>query len=270
MLSQFSNLSHELILHIVHLLLEDDDDGSAEDRYDGKAGAQATKLTCSGEQAISNLSRTSTFFYKFLSSYLFRDITLRNSAKSGQAVQYLCSTSQIANIKTLHFKCETPAKKEEDFRNIESIFPAEVDNVLSNLSRFPCLATLIIDLDVEDHWTEVFYDLWMFDGSESEGIIKKAEEQKLWRALIRKTLEAISTTCSDSVREFVFKQYPILPNSVLGSVPFNEVRRLIRLSPQQAICTYLSSLHQCYCYIAFAMFNPARYSLFAKRMPFSS
>ncbi|KAK0512967.1 hypothetical protein JMJ35_004984 [Cladonia borealis] len=222
MLSRFSNLSHKRILHIADLLLEDDDDGSAEDRYDGKAGAQATELTYSGEQAIFNLSRTSTFLYKFLSSYLFRNITLRNSAKSGQAVQYLCSTSQIANIKTLHFKGKTPAKEEEDFRTFESIFPAEVNDILSNLSRFPCLATLIIDFDVEDHWTEVFYDLWRFDTSEGEEEIKKAEEQKLWRALIKKTLEAISTTCSDSVRDFVFKQYPILPNSVLGSVPFNE------------------------------------------------
>ena len=268
MSSRFSNLSHELILHIADLLLEDDDDGSAEDRYDGKAGPQATELTYSGEQAIFNLSRTSTFFYKFLSSYLFRNITLRNSAKSGQAVQYLCSTSQIANIKTLHFKGNT--KMEEDFRTFESIFPAEVNDILSNLSRFPCLATLIIDFDVEDHWTEVFYGLWKSDTSEGEYEIKEAEDRKLWRALIKKTLEAISTTCSDSVRDFVFKQYPILPNSVLGSVPFNEVRRLIRSPPQQAVCTYTSSLRQYYCYIPFAMFNPARYSWFAKRIPFSS
>ena len=156
MLSRFSNLSHELILHIVDLLLEDDDDGSTEDQYDGKAGAQATRFMCSGEQAVVSLSRTSTFFYKFLSSYLFRNITLRNSVKSGQAVQYLCSTGQIANIKTLHFKGKT---KEEDFRTFESIFPAEVNDILSNLSRFPCLTTLIIDFDVEDHWTEIFHGL---------------------------------------------------------------------------------------------------------------
>ena len=233
MLSRFSNLSHELILHIVDLLLEDDDDGNTEDRYDGKAGAQATKFICSGEQAVFSLSRTSTFFYKFLSSYLFRNITLRNSVKSGQAVQYLCSTSRIANIKTLHVKGKI--KEEEDFRTFEGIFPAEVNDILSNFSRFPCLATLIIDFDVEDHWTDIFYGLWRFDTSEGEEEIKKAEKQILWRTLIKKTLEALSTTCSGSVRDFVFKQYPILPNSVLGSVPFNEVRRLIRSPPQQAV-----------------------------------
>ena len=79
----------------------------------------------------------------------------------------------------------------------------------------------------------------MDDGSESEEEIEKAEEQKRWKALIKKTFKAISTTCSDSVRVFVFKQYPIRTDSVFSSVPFNEVRQLIKLSSPQATCIYL-------------------------------
>lgn len=236
MSSRFSNLSHELILQIADLLWEEEDVKEDWESF----WVSSSGLRSSGKQDIVNLSRTSTFFYSILSSYLLRCITLRNSAKSGQAVQYLCSTSQIANITTLHFKDETSARTEGDFHNIESIFPAEVNDILSHLSRFPRLATLTIDLGLEDHEADVHVDLWMDGRNESEKEIEEAEEHFRWRALTKKTLKAISSTCSDSVREFVFKQYPIRTNSVFCSAPFNKVRQLIQLSPQQAICMYYS------------------------------
>ena len=245
MLPRFSNLSHELILQIANLLLEEEKDGSAEDReYHHKAGAQATDLMSSGEEAIFNLSRTSTSFYRILSPYLFRCITLRNSEKSGQAVQYLCSTGQIANIKTLHFKCETSAK------DIESIFPTEVNDILSNLSQFPRLATLIIELDLDDHYWDYVSLPWRML-SESEEI-QKTEEQNCWRALINKTLKAISTTCSDGVREFVLKQCPTRTDSVFCSEQFNKVRQLIPISPQQAILHAFQASINPLCNIPFA------------------
>ncbi len=228
MLPTFSNLSHDLILQVADLLLEEEDE-SAKNPW-----APVTDRMSSGEQAIFNLSRTSTSLYKILSPYLFRCITLRNTEKSGQAVQYLCSTSQVANVKTLRFKCEEPGMKEEDLHDIESIFTNEINHVLSNLSQFPHLATLIIDLGMDYFWD-------FANDVESEEEIEKAEEQKRWRALIKKTLKAISTTCSDGVREFVLKQCPTRTNSVFCSEQFNKVRQLNPISPQQAIFTCLSS-----------------------------
>ncbi len=229
------------------LLLEGEDGGVDDREFQHEIGAQATNLISSGGHAIFNLSRTSTSFYRILSPYLLRCITLRNTEKSGQAVQYLCSTSQIAYIKTLHFKCKIPGKEKENSHDIESIFPAEVDDILGNLSRLPSLATLIIDFGLEDALNDVYDDLEVENSTDSRGKIEqakeveKAERQKVWRALIKKTLNAISRTCSDGVREFVFKQCPIRTNSVFCSESFNKVCLFTPISPQQAIFTTFSS-----------------------------
>ena len=132
MTPRLSNLPHELILQIADLLLEEEEYAGADDReYQHEAGSQATDHISSGEQAIFSLSRTYTVFYKIFNPYLFRCITLRNTEKSSQAVQYLCSTKQIANIKTLHFKCKTPGKEEECSHDIESILPINLMTFLA-------------------------------------------------------------------------------------------------------------------------------------------
>ena len=226
MSSPFSNLSQDLILQIADLLWEEED---VRDPW-----PLITNLTLSfGEHAVYNLSRTSTSLYKLLSPYTFLSITLRNTKKSGRALQYLLSTSQVASIKTLHFKCKIPGGKEEDSPSIEKVFPTEVNDVLSNLSKFPRLATLIIDLRLDSHCRHVYYDdggnddyLEMFDKSKRiEEKIKMTEEQKRYRAMVEKTLKAISAPCSDDVREFVLKQCPIRTNS-LFSEPLNKIRQL--------------------------------------------
>ena len=240
MLFPFSNLSHDLILQLADLLWEEKD---VRDPW-----PLITKLMSSGNQAVYNLSRTSTSLYKLLSPYFFRSITLRNTKKSGRALQYLLTTSQVANIKTLHFKCKIPGGKEEVSPSIEKIFPTEVNDVLSNLSKFPRLATLIIDLGLDSHCNNIYNhdgdndDLEMVGENESEEEIKMTEEQKRYRALVEKTLKAISTTCSDGVREFVLKQFPIRTNS-LFSEPFNEVRQLVQyLHNRQFLHTFQADI----------------------------
>ena len=247
MLPTFSNLSHDLILQIADLLLEEEDE-SAKNPW-----APVTDRMSFGEQAVFNLSRTSTSLYKLLSPYLFRFITLRNTEKSGQAVQYLCSTSQVANVKTLLFKCEGPPEKEEDLHDIESILPNGVNGVLSNLSQFPRLATLIIDLGMDYFWD-------FRDDVESEEEVEKAEEQKRWRAVIKKTLKAISTTCSNGVREFVLKQCPTRSNSVFCSEQFNKVRHLTQdLHNRRFSRAFQASINPCVLF----------YLLFWHRLDFS-
>ena len=212
---------------------------------------QANDHTPSGQQAIYNLSRTCTSMYEILSPYLFRFITLRNTEKSGQAVQYLCRTNRVANVKTLHFQAEAPGDNEENFHDVDGVFPPKVNEILSNLSQFPHLETLVIDFDFhlneEDppyRWGDVLSDLLADDAVgavENKEEMKKAEEQEGWRALVKRTLEAVSRNKSSHVRELVYKDYPIIVNSVFGSENFNKVCQLDQMSPYQAISTSLSS-----------------------------
>ena len=231
MLPPFSNLSHDLVLQIADLLWEEEDVKNP--------WAPVTDCMSSGEQAVYNLSRTSTSLYKLLSPCLFQCITLCNTKSSGQAVQYLRSTSQIANIKTLRFKCQLGGCA-RDIDDIESIFPSEITEVLSDLAQFPRLATLIIDfVALEDIWDFDNGVLGMVAEVESKEEIEEAEEWNRSRAIVKKTLKAISTTCSDSVREFVLKQCPTRSNSMLCSEEFDKVRQFNPISPQQAILTSL-------------------------------
>lgn len=193
-------------------------------------GGQAFKVAPAREQDILNLSRTCNFFYKILSPYLFRSITLRNTRKSGAAVQYLCSTSQIAYVKTLHFMGTAPGEEKPNFRDVEPVFPPEVKSVLSNLSQLPYLETLIVDFDFhlneqerEEHWDDLLTNLTADDDDETMEEIEKAEEQEGWRALMKKTFEAICMGASNGARELVIKDCPIRANSILGSGQFNKV-----------------------------------------------
>ena len=209
MLPPFSNLSYELVLQIADLLWEEEDVKNS--------WAPVTDCVSSGKQAVYNLSRTSTSLYKILSPYFFQCITLRNTKSSGQAVQYLPSTSRIANIKILRFKCRL-GNDARDFGDMERIFPFEITDVLSGLAQFPRLATLIIDfVGLEDIWDFDPNVLNTVAEVESEERIKEAKEWNRSKAIVKKTLKAISTTCSDGVREFVLKQCPTRSNSILGS-----------------------------------------------------
>lgn len=200
-------------------------------------GGQAFKVAPAREQDILNLSRTCTFFYKILSPYLFRSITLRNTQKSGVAVQYLCSTSQVAYGKTLHFMSTAPGERKPNFGDVEAVFPPEVKSVLSNLSEFPYLETLVIDFDFHlneeegyEHWEDLLYYLAADDDDETVEEIEKAEEQEGWRALIKKTFEAICMDASNGTRELIVKDCPIRANSVLGSDRFNKVCATISIN----------------------------------------
>lgn len=201
-------------------------------------GDQALEVVSSGEQDIYNLIRTCTSFYKILTPYLFRSITLRNTRKSGAAVLYLCSTSQISCVKTLHFKGTAPGENNEDFRDVDRVFPPEVKTVLTNLSQFPRLKTLIVDFDFHlneeeglEHWDDVLSYLTVDDEDETVEDVERAEEQEGWRALAKKTFEAICMNASNGTRELVVKDCPIRANSVLGSNRFNKVRGIIHSIP---------------------------------------
>jgi len=222
--------------------------GEQDPEYQNKEGGLASKVVSSGEQDIFNLSCTCTSFYKILSPCLFRSITLRNTRKSGAAVLYLCSTNQIAYAKTLHFKGTAPGQLKEGFRDVDGVFPPEVKTVLTDLSQFPCLETLIVDFDFHlneedgfEHWDDVLVNLTADDDDETVEEIEKAEEQEAWRALIKKTFEAICMDASNGIRELVVKDCPIRVNSVLGSGRFNKVCGTIIINSLRVFSFVLAS-----------------------------
>ena len=203
---------------------------------------QVKDHTSSGQEDIQNLSRTCTSLYEILCPYLFRCITLRNTEDSGQAVQYLCRTKRVANVKTLHFHAEAPGDEEENFHDIDGVFPTKVNDILSNLSHFPYLGTLVIDFDfhlneadVSRRWGDMAINLTADDTVETKEEIEKAEEQEGWRMLVRRTLEAVSRNNSSDIRELVYRDYPVRVNSVIGSANFNEVCQLFQTSLYNAI-----------------------------------
>ena len=191
---------------------------------------QANIPESSGKQAIFNLSRTCSFFYKTLSPYLFQCITLNNTAKSAKAVQYFRHTNLVANVKTLHFKPKVSGNTDYESEDDENVFPIEIEDVLSKLSEFPSLNTLITEfhLDLPIDTTSLYWNDAFDNGDKTEEHIDNAEMYLDWRRMKKLTLKTISThegQWSDGIRNFVYKDYPIMATSIFGSESFNRVRR---------------------------------------------
>ncbi|KAL8966724.1 MAG: hypothetical protein Q9197_005823 [Variospora fuerteventurae] len=208
-----ADLSQELVLQIVHFLM----------RFD--KSYEWNSHDSSGEaQAITSLSRTSTFFYKLLSPVLFRHIVLHNTQKSGNSVQYLAKSSQRTSVKTLYFEGVATASENQDNDDIRRAFPSSVETVMSNLAVFPNLETLILHFDLEKVHEDHFEDFFLQDDEEeTEGQTREAEAKQAWRALQKQTFEAITSMDSNKCRELVVKICPLKPMSVFGSKKMNQL-----------------------------------------------
>ncbi|KAL9010162.1 MAG: hypothetical protein Q9173_004875 [Seirophora scorigena] len=199
-------LSQELLLQVVHFLTESD--GPCKwDNYD----------VTDGPQAITGLSQTSTYFYKLLSPFLFRCITLHNTQKFGDSVQYLANTSQRAYVKVLYFKGVATRRKYQDSHDIDRDFPSSVTSVLSNLAIFPNLKTLILDFDLENVQDDYVDDFLLTEDEETEQQITEVEGKQAWRALQKQAFDAITAKDSNNSRELVVKTCPLKATSLFGS-----------------------------------------------------
>ncbi|KAI4286450.1 MAG: hypothetical protein L6R35_004293 [Caloplaca aegaea] len=201
-----ADLSQELVLQIVHFLMESDE------------SYEWNSCDPSGEaQAITSLSRTSTYFYKLLSPFLFRHIVLHNTQKSGNSVQYLAESSQRTSVKTLYFKGVATESEDQDNDDINSHFPSSVETVMSNLALFPNLETLTLHFDLEKV-QEGYFLLFLEDQEEeTEQQTREAEAKQAWRSLQKQTFEAITSMNSNKCRELIVKIWPLKSTSVFGS-----------------------------------------------------
>lgn len=139
-------------------------------------------------------------------------------------------------MKILYFQAEAPSEEEENFHDANGGPLLQFDNILSSLSVFPHLKTLVIDFDFQfnngnpRHWYDMqtfsYYDEYV----EAREIMDTTEEQEGWRALVNLTLEAVSRNKSGAVRDLVYKEEPFTVNSVFSSLSFDQVRQLDQTS----------------------------------------
>lgn len=215
---QITDLSQELLLQIVECLLESDE---LDPSKDGK------RIADDSSEAVGDLSRTSTYFYKLLSPYIFRHIVMRNTQKSGNALQFLVESGKSAYVKALHFKASASDNGAGDNGKVEADFPSSVQGILSNLASFPNLHSLIVDFDFEKIQERDFHEVLLQeddDDQETEEQIIEAEGKQAWRALQKQTFNAISHKNSAHIRELVVKTCPLKATSLYGSDQMNKVR----------------------------------------------
>ncbi|KAL8924303.1 MAG: hypothetical protein Q9208_004084 [Pyrenodesmia sp. 3 TL-2023] len=212
---QITDLSQELQLQIVECLLERDE---LDPSRDGK------EIADDSSEAIGNLSRTSTYFYRLLSPYIFRHIVMRNTQKSGNALQFLVESGQSAHVKALHFKASASDNEAGEDEKIEAEFPSSVLGILSHLASFRNLQSLIVDFDFEEIQDRNFGDLIHEDRDdrETEEQIIEAEGKQSWRALQKQIFDAISKEKSNHIRHLVVKTCPLKATSLYGSEQMNK------------------------------------------------
>lgn len=214
---RINDLSPELLLHIVQFLLEGNQLDPSKDEKETADNSSA---------AINSWGRTSTYFYKLLSPYIFRHVVMRNTQRSGEALQFLVRSSQRANVQALHFKASvTGDGTHEDGKN-DAEFPTSVHSILSDLASFPNLQALVVDFDFEKIQDRDFEDFIQEDDDdqESEDQIVEAEGGQAWRALKKQTFDAISKDNSSRIRHLVVKTCPLKATSLYGSEQMNKVR----------------------------------------------
>lgn len=214
---QMADLSQELLLQIVECLIEGDE-------LDPSRGGK--EIANDSSEVIRGLSRTSTYFYKLLSPYIFQQVVMRNTQKSGDSLQFLAGTSQSANVKVLHFKASASDSEIDDGGEIETDLQPSVHTILSDLASFPKLRTLIVDFDVEKIQDRDFEELIQEDDDdqETEEQIIEAEGKQSWRALQKQIFDAISKKKSSHIRHVVVKTCPLKATSLYGSEQMNKVR----------------------------------------------
>jgi hypothetical protein len=92
---------------------------------------------------------------------------------------------------------------DDQFSNVEAIFPDIVGRVLSNLQRFPNLSTVMFEFPFDwDEWEEGWE---LFNEPESSDGVQAAENAEGWRALMLQSFDALSRNTTSSIEDFEIK-----------------------------------------------------------------
>lgn len=149
------------------------------------------KNTPTWQRDLLNWSSVSSNFRSLLAPYVFTQITLCNTEKSGASVDLIAKSNYRQYVRKLSFQGMAPGDEEEGFSDVDGIFPPVVESVLSDLSCFPALETVVIhfDLKFDRGWEEGFM---LFQDLESPAQRLELEKTEAWRALNTKTYAALA------------------------------------------------------------------------------
>ena len=207
MASSLSGLPPENLLSIADYLGPDltgllDSDVQRKYGEDGNyAPSRDTILTERRKQSLQTLinwSYTSKYFRQFLAPIIFETVTLRNNTRSGETVNLIAQYPTYGSyVKEISFLGTAPGevrREEPAFSDTEGILPKNVEEILSDLKRFPRLEALSVEFEYDfndyEEWDEEGVD--MTHPIEDMEQVKQHEESEAWRALMKRVWDAVS------------------------------------------------------------------------------
>ena len=173
------------------------------------------------QRNILNWSCTSKYFRQLLASYVFKIVTLRNTEKSGASLDTISEHPEFGkHVREVRFVGYAPgdARREDPaFGDCEHILPQRVEDLLSDLRRFPNLETLSVEFnhDFDD------YNEWKEEGTNQAAEVENMEEirqkegEEAWRALMLKVWDAVCLYDRPAFRKLVSSpaQQTLFPGS---------------------------------------------------------
>ena len=183
---------------------------------------------------LENWSLTCSYYRKFLSPWYHERVRLGLSvqkcrthgivhghAKTSSMVRAVAECSEVAvSVKTLelcgnlNFKCENADHE----MNIHHILYPDLEYVLSNLSRFPNLETLKIELSSNWDWKKISE----FDSGETSQQVQEAESKECWRALLARIYDRIARNPGGSLRRLVIHKWVMKEVSTFSTVLWHQ------------------------------------------------
>jgi hypothetical protein len=169
---------------------------------------------------VINLSYTCRTFRALCAPFVFKSIILRNDVKNGQIVQHIADGLYRSYVKVLHFQGITTLPPDSNSEGAvdyssdselgDDILPDCVSTILSDLSRFPALETLIVEFPFDEkEWQYGFYH---FEDEEPHRQILSEERDKPWRALMAKSFLAVAQNGRSNIKSLELKE--VIPKEV--------------------------------------------------------
>ncbi|KAF2472374.1 uncharacterized protein BDR25DRAFT_302595 [Lindgomyces ingoldianus] len=155
---------------------------------------------------ILSISRTCQVLRELVAPSLFKNIVLRNNEKSGNSVKEIRSGSYKDFVRAIHYEGMIRVLDGWTLHNAddqaeepkEEHFPKCVEDILSNLSRFPKLEKLVVEFPCDDD--DLARGFYNFDEEESYEQAVEVESEEAWRALMAKSYEAVGRNSQHSIK----------------------------------------------------------------------
>lgn len=162
------------------------------------------------QQDLRSWSSTCSQFRSLIAPLLFKSLTLRNTEKTGNSIDLISKGDNRHHVQNLLIYLTAPGDTEDGFADTEGILPKVIEDIISDLGRFPNLESVRVnfEFDFEGEWE----DSWeLFGDDETSEEILEAEETQAWRALNTKVYAALAKNTTPGFKKLelsalVFKE----------------------------------------------------------------